>query len=144
VGTEIVFLLGLVSFVAAMVGIDHASPGAARMGPLVAFAVAPSVFWLGYFYLQDRNEPEPKRLVGGVFLLGAFLAAPRLRGSRDARRRQRRRRVARARVGRRVRVGRVLRRVAAHEAAARRVAVSARRGRRDAMTTPGRACVLPP
>jgi protease PrsW len=78
VGTEIVLVLGLVGFVAAMVGIEHTAPGPARLGPLAAlgFAAVPSVLWLGYFYLQDRNEPEPKQLVFGVFILGAFVAAP--------------------------------------------------------------------
>jgi RsiW-degrading membrane proteinase PrsW (M82 family) len=78
VGTEIVLILGLVGFVAAMVGIEHVAPGAAGLGPLtaLAFAAIPSALWLGYFYLQDRNEPEPKQLVGGVFLIGAFIAAP--------------------------------------------------------------------
>jgi len=78
VGTEIVLVLGLVGFVAAMVGVEHTAPGAARLGPLAAlgFAAVPSVLWLGYFYLQDRNEPEPKQLVFGVFILGAFVAAP--------------------------------------------------------------------
>jgi RsiW-degrading membrane proteinase PrsW (M82 family) len=78
VGTEIVLILGLVGFIAAMVGVEHTAPGPARLGPLaaLAFAAVPSVFWLGYFYLQDRNEPEPKQLVFGVFVLGAFVAAP--------------------------------------------------------------------
>ena len=78
VGTEIVLVLGLVGFVAAMVGLEHTSPGPARLGPLAAlgFAAVPSALWLGYFYLQDRNEPEPKQLVFGMFILGAFVAAP--------------------------------------------------------------------
>jgi RsiW-degrading membrane proteinase PrsW (M82 family) len=78
VGTEIVLVLGLVGFVAVMVGVEHVAPGAARLGQLsaLAFAAIPSALWLGYFYLQDRNEPEPKQLVGGVFLLGACIAAP--------------------------------------------------------------------
>ncbi len=79
IGTEIVLVLGLVAFVAAMVGIEHVSgKGAASLGKLsaLAFVAIPSVFWLGYFYLQDRNEPEPKELVFGVFLLGVFVAAP--------------------------------------------------------------------
>ena len=78
VGTEIVLILGLIGFVAAMVGLEHTSPGPARLGPLAAlgFAAVPSALWLGYFYLQDRNEPEPKPLVFGVFVLGAFVAAP--------------------------------------------------------------------
>jgi len=63
VGTEIVLVLGLVGFVAAMVGVEHTAPGPARLGPLAAlgFAAVPSVLWLGYFYLQDRNEPEDNR-----------------------------------------------------------------------------------
>ena len=78
VGTEIVLVLGLVGFVAAMVGLEHTAPGPARLGPLgaLAFAAVPSALWLGYFYLQDRNEPEPKQLVFGMFILGAFVAAP--------------------------------------------------------------------
>jgi RsiW-degrading membrane proteinase PrsW (M82 family) len=78
VGTEIVLLLGLVGFVAAMVGFEYVEPGPVQLGPLSAlvFAVVPSALWLGYFYLQDRNEPEPKQLVGGVFILGACVAAP--------------------------------------------------------------------
>jgi RsiW-degrading membrane proteinase PrsW (M82 family) len=77
-GTEVVLILGLIGFVAAMVGVEHTAPGAARLGPLasLAFAAVPSALWLGYFYLQDRNEPEPKQLVFGVFILGAFVAAP--------------------------------------------------------------------
>src|SRR5690606_12710960 len=31
---------------------------------------------LGYFYAQDRHEPEPKHYVAGIYLLGAFVAAP--------------------------------------------------------------------
>ncbi len=78
VGTEIVLILGLVGFVAAMVGLEHTAPGPARLGPIaaLAFAAVPSVLWLGYFYLQDRNEPEPKQLVFGMFVLGAFVASP--------------------------------------------------------------------
>lgn len=78
VGTEIVLILGLVGFVAAMVGVEHTAPGPARLGPIaaLAFAAVPSVLWLGYFYLQDRNEPEPKQLVFGMFVLGAFVASP--------------------------------------------------------------------
>ena len=78
VGTEIVLILGLMGFVAALVGIEHVAPGAAKLGRLsaLAFAAIPAVFWLGYFYLQDRHEPEPKALVGSMFILGVFVAAP--------------------------------------------------------------------
>jgi RsiW-degrading membrane proteinase PrsW (M82 family) len=40
-----------------------------------SLALVPACLWLAFFYLQDRLEPEPKRLVGGVFVLGALLAA---------------------------------------------------------------------
>jgi RsiW-degrading membrane proteinase PrsW (M82 family) len=36
----------------------------------------PAVLWLGFFYLMDRHEPEPKQLVLGVSVLGALIAAP--------------------------------------------------------------------
>lgn len=38
-------------------------------------ALIPSAIWLGFFYQQDRLEPEPKGHVLGVFALGALLAA---------------------------------------------------------------------
>ncbi len=80
VETEALFLFGLVGFV----GIAMAAQGVLglerpfALGPLasIAFAGAPALLWLGYFYRQDRHEPEPKRYVFGVFLLGAFVAAP--------------------------------------------------------------------
>lgn len=40
----------------------------------VIIALVPAVIWLIFFYLQDVREPEPKGLVGGVFLLGALVA----------------------------------------------------------------------
>jgi protease PrsW len=48
------------------------------LGPLLAglMATVPAVLWLGFFYLMDRHEPEPKQLVAGVCVLGALVAAP--------------------------------------------------------------------
>jgi RsiW-degrading membrane proteinase PrsW (M82 family) len=37
-------------------------------------AVIPAVIWLAAFYREDRLEPEPKRLVAAVFVLGAIAA----------------------------------------------------------------------
>lgn len=37
-------------------------------------AVVPALLWLGIFYLQDAQEPEPKRLVLAMFVLGALVA----------------------------------------------------------------------
>jgi RsiW-degrading membrane proteinase PrsW (M82 family) len=39
-------------------------------------ASIPAVLWLGFFYLMDRHEPEPKPLVAGVCVLGALIAGP--------------------------------------------------------------------
>jgi len=49
-----------------------------NLGPVLAAVMAgiPAVFWLGFFYLMDRHEPEPKQLVAGVCVLGALIAAP--------------------------------------------------------------------
>jgi RsiW-degrading membrane proteinase PrsW (M82 family) len=41
----------------------------------VLLAIILSVFWLAFFYQQDRLEPEPKSFVFGVFVLGALLAS---------------------------------------------------------------------
>jgi protease PrsW len=51
---------------------------AVHLGPLFAAAIAgiPAILWLGFFYLMDRHEPEPKPLVAGVCVLGALIAAP--------------------------------------------------------------------
>jgi protease PrsW len=49
-----------------------------HLGPEFAafMSCIPAVFWLGFFYLMDRHEPEPKQLVVGVCVLGALVAAP--------------------------------------------------------------------
>ncbi len=49
-----------------------------HLGPALAGLMAgiPAILWLGFFYLMDRHEPEPKQLVVGVSLLGALVAAP--------------------------------------------------------------------
>ncbi len=41
----------------------------------VVLAIIPALIWLGFFYQQDRVEPDPKGYVLGVFALGALLAA---------------------------------------------------------------------
>src|SRR5688500_13235204 len=52
--------------------------GAVKMSPPIALVLAgiPAALWLGFFYLQDRHEPEPKDFVIGVFVIGALIAAP--------------------------------------------------------------------
>jgi RsiW-degrading membrane proteinase PrsW (M82 family) len=40
----------------------------------IVLAVVPALIWLLAFYQQDRLEPEPKRYIVGIFLLGAILS----------------------------------------------------------------------
>ncbi len=80
VGSKFVLIAGLVGFVLIawlielVAGIHHA----VHLGPILASLVAgiPALFWLGFFYLMDRHEPEPKQLVAGVCVLGALIAGP--------------------------------------------------------------------
>jgi RsiW-degrading membrane proteinase PrsW (M82 family) len=80
VGTKFLLIAGLVGFVVVawlaelVAGLHHA----VDLGPLLAALMAgiPAVLWLGFFYLLDRHEPEPKHLVVGVCVLGALIAAP--------------------------------------------------------------------
>ncbi|MEO8700076.1 MAG: PrsW family glutamic-type intramembrane protease, partial [Kofleriaceae bacterium] len=80
VGTKFLLIAGLVGFVLVtwlvelFAGLDRA----VHLGPLLAAVMAgiPAVFWLGFFYLMDRHEPDPKQLVAGVCVLGALVAAP--------------------------------------------------------------------
>lgn len=43
---------------------------------ILVLAFAPGILWLLYFYSRDRLEPEPRRLVLKVFLLGIAIAIP--------------------------------------------------------------------
>ncbi|MDB4959354.1 MAG: putative rane protein [Myxococcales bacterium] len=80
VGTKFLLIAGLVGFVVVawlaelVAGLHHP----VDLGPLLAALMAgiPAVLWLGFFYLMDRHEPEPKQLVVGVCVLGALIAAP--------------------------------------------------------------------
>ena len=40
----------------------------------IVMALVPAIIWIGFFYRQDRLEPEPKSLVIEVFILGGLLA----------------------------------------------------------------------
>jgi protease PrsW len=80
VGTKFLLVAGLVGFVVVcwlgelVAGIDHP----VHLGRAFAafMSCVPAMFWLGFFYLLDRHEPEPKQLVVGVCVLGALVAAP--------------------------------------------------------------------
>ncbi len=80
VGTKFLLVAGLVGFVV-VAWLAELIAGLHRpvdLGPLLAglMATVPAVLWLGFFYLMDRHEPEPKQLVAGVCVLGALVAAP--------------------------------------------------------------------
>lgn len=80
VGTKFMLIAGLLGFVvfAWLVELVAGLRDPVNLGPLLAAVMAgiPAVFWLGFFYLMDRHEPEPKQLVAGVCVLGALIAAP--------------------------------------------------------------------
>jgi protease PrsW len=64
-------LAGLVAYVAdAFIG---PLEGPALLVAGVLLAIVPSALWLGFFYQQDRLEPEPKHKVAAVFLVAALL-----------------------------------------------------------------------
>jgi RsiW-degrading membrane proteinase PrsW (M82 family) len=76
----VLLLVGLLGFVGVAVaaeklfGLDRPLE---LPGPVaLLLLLVPALLWLGFFYLQDRHEPEPKHYVLGVFLLGAFVAYP--------------------------------------------------------------------
>ncbi len=78
--TEALLIGGLLLLVAIAWGAERvfAGAGPVHLGdlPSLVLCLVPALLWLGYFYLQDRHEPEPKEFVLGVYLLGAFVAWP--------------------------------------------------------------------
>ena len=80
VATELLLVVGLVAFVGLvhLAGLLLHLRGPVALPPLASLGLSavPAALWLGYFYLQDRHEPEPKHYVAGVCLAGAFVAAP--------------------------------------------------------------------
>lgn len=78
VATEVLMLVGLLAFVGAAFAVELYADAPIRFpAPAAALVAAiPSLLWLGYFYLQDRHEPEPRHYVFGIFLVGAFIAGP--------------------------------------------------------------------
>src|ERR1044071_2949122 len=80
VGTKFLLSGGLIGFVALLWFVEGVAGlrDPVDLGPLLAAAMAgiPAVLWLGFFYLLDRHEPEPKQLVAGVCVLGMLIAAP--------------------------------------------------------------------
>ncbi len=80
VGSKFVLIAGLVGFVliAWLIELVGGMKHAVSLGPVLAVVMAgiPALLWLGFFYMMDRHEPEPKQLVAGVSVLGALIAGP--------------------------------------------------------------------
>ncbi len=70
-GVLVIFVL-LVALIAGLTRPDLQGGGLLVVS--IILALVPAVIWLAIFYAQDVREPEPKRLVASVFLLGALLA----------------------------------------------------------------------
>jgi RsiW-degrading membrane proteinase PrsW (M82 family) len=75
-GLLIVALLVFVGLVYLLdAGINPILTGSSLLWAGVIMALVPAAIWMGFFYLQDRIEPEPKGYLLAVFLLGGLLAA---------------------------------------------------------------------
>jgi len=73
---QIVGILAFVGVVAGLVSITSLTlDGTALVLASIVLTLIPALLWLGFFYLQDRLEPEPKAYVLGIFLLGGLLAS---------------------------------------------------------------------
>jgi len=64
--------VGLVSLLANVTQLSLTGTPLVLVGIVVS--LVPAVIWLGVFVQQDRLEPEPKRFILGVFVLGGLLA----------------------------------------------------------------------
>ncbi len=75
----VVQIVGVLVFVGAVALVvsrtELALDGAALVWGGIVLALVPALLWMGFFYQQDRLEPEPKQFVAGVFLLGGLLAS---------------------------------------------------------------------
>lgn len=72
-------VIGLLVFVGIMALVARLVPanglqGTVLIGIGLIMAVVPAVIWLVFFYQQDYAEPEPKRYIIAVFLLGILVA----------------------------------------------------------------------
>jgi RsiW-degrading membrane proteinase PrsW (M82 family) len=79
IGAKFQLIAGLVGFVLIAWLVELvAGIRAVNLGTMLAAVMAaiPAILWLGFFYLMDRHEPEPKQLVAGVCVLGALVAGP--------------------------------------------------------------------
>ncbi len=77
--SSLITFAGLAIFLLASLAVDQwikpvfSNTGLIAVGVLLS--LVPAGLWLGFFYQQDRREPEPKGMVIQVFILGGLLAA---------------------------------------------------------------------
>ena len=75
----VVQIVGVLVFVGAVALVvsrtELVLDGAALVWGGIVLALVPALLWMGFFYQQDRLEPEPKQYVAGVFLRGGLLAS---------------------------------------------------------------------
>jgi len=71
----IVALLVFVGLVSLLANVTQLSlTGTPLVLVCIVVSLVPAVIWLGVFVQEDRLEPEPKRFILGVFVLGGLLA----------------------------------------------------------------------
>ncbi len=76
--SEIIAVIGLLVFVAAVFGLDYALrpelTGTTLLVTGIVLSIVPAAIWLTFFYQQDRLEPEPVANVVRMFVIGLALA----------------------------------------------------------------------
>ena len=69
----LLIFVGIFNFLVPELGAGLSEPGRILLG--IIFGLVPALLWLIVFYRADRLEPEPRRLVAGIFVAGLLLAA---------------------------------------------------------------------
>jgi RsiW-degrading membrane proteinase PrsW (M82 family) len=77
--SAILAVVGVLVFVGIVIGLDAAFQpqltGTSLIIVGIILATVPAILWLVFFYLQDHVEPEPKREVFKIFIVGLALAS---------------------------------------------------------------------
>ncbi len=69
----LLIFVGIFNFILPELGAGLSEVGRITLG--IIFSLVPALLWLVVFYRADRLEPEPRRLVAGIFIAGLLLAA---------------------------------------------------------------------
>lgn len=72
--SSLITMAGLVLFIGISALVPRPANSSWAFLLSVFLAVVPALIWLGFFYQQDRAEPEPKQLVIRIFVFGALAA----------------------------------------------------------------------